>query len=106
MWDEITLNVPTGADQQKTLAAIESVVAKETERDTKLAEAEWQSSGKVHGLSQFSAAPSVDLRPAASGIDVLVRYVTRAADRFEMRNKLYGAVIGVLHPADGLEKRP
>src|SRR6185437_9958236 len=106
MWDEITLNVPTGADQQRTLAAIESVVAKQTEQDTKLAEAEWRSSGKVHGLSQFSAAPSVDLRPAASGIDVLVRYVTRAADRFEMRNKLYGAVIGVLHPVDGSEKRP
>jgi small-conductance mechanosensitive channel len=106
MWDEITVNVATGADQQKTLAAIESVVAKQTEQDTKLAEAEWQSSGKVHGLSQFSAAPSVDLRPAASGIDVLVRYVTRAADRFEMRNKLYGAVIGVLHPVETAEKRP
>jgi small-conductance mechanosensitive channel len=100
MWDEITLNVPAGADQQKTLAAIESVVAKETEQDTKLAEVEWQSSGKAHGLSQFSAAPRVDLRPAASGIDVLVRYVTRAGDRFEMRNKLYGAVVGVLHPVD------
>lgn len=100
MWDEITVNVPAGADQQKTLAAIEAVVAKETEEDTKLAEAEWQSSGKSHGLSQFSAAPSVDLRPAASGIDVLVRYVTRAGERFEMRNKLYGAVIGVLHPVE------
>jgi len=101
MWDEITVNVPSGVDQQKTLAAIESVVVKETERDTKLAEAEWQSAIKVHGLSQFSAKPSVDPRPAASGIDVLVRYVTRASDRFEMRNKLYGAVIGVLHPASG-----
>ncbi|HXE07065.1 MAG TPA: mechanosensitive ion channel domain-containing protein [Acidobacteriaceae bacterium] len=104
MWDEITLNVPAGVDQQKTLAAIESVVGKETERDTKLAEAEWQSSSKAHGLSQFSAAPRVDLRPAASGIDVLVRYVTRAGERFEMRNKLYGAVIGVLHPREMAEK--
>jgi small-conductance mechanosensitive channel len=104
MWDEITLNVPAGADQQKTLAAIESVVAKETEQDTKLAEVEWQGSGKVHGLTQFSAAPRVDLRPAASGIDVLVRYVTRAGDRFEVRNKLYGAVIGVLHPVGAAEK--
>ena len=101
MWDEITVNVPAGTEQQKTLAAIEAVVAKATEQDTKMAEAEWQSSGKAHGLSEFSAAPSVDLRPAASGIDVLVRYVTRAGERYEMRNKLYGAVIGVLHPAGG-----
>ena len=27
---------------------------------------------------------------------MLVRYVTRAGDRFEMRNKLYGTVIGLL----------
>jgi hypothetical protein len=26
-----------------------------------------------------------------------VRYVTRAGDRFEMRNKLYGTVIELLH---------
>jgi len=95
--------VPADADAQKTLATIQAVVTKETERDTKLAEQEWQSSGKAHGLTQFSAAPRVDPRPAASGIDVLVRYVTRAGDRFEMRNKLYSAVIGVLHPA-GEEK--
>jgi hypothetical protein len=47
-------------------------------------------------LGQFSAAPSVDMRPAASGIDILVRYVTRAQDRFEMRNKLYKAVIELM----------
>jgi hypothetical protein len=39
----------------------------------------------------------VNLRPAASGIDILVRYVTRAKDRFEMRNKLYQTVIEMLH---------
>jgi small-conductance mechanosensitive channel len=97
MWDEISVNVPAGEAGQKTIEAIEKAVVAETEKDTKLAEAEWKTSTRVHGLSQFSATPSVDLRPAASGIDVLVRYVTRAGDRFEMRNKLYGAVIGLLH---------
>jgi hypothetical protein len=37
------------------------------------------------------------MRPAASGIDILVRYVTRAGDRFETRNKLNQAVIELLH---------
>jgi len=97
MWDEISVNVPAGEAGQKTIEAIEKAVVTETEKDTKLAEAEWKSSTRVHGLSQFSAKPSVDLRPAASGIDVLVRYVTRAGDRFEMRNKLYGAVLELLH---------
>jgi small-conductance mechanosensitive channel len=97
MWDEINVNVPAGAAGQKTIDAIEKAVVAETEKDTKLAEAEWKNSTRVHGLSEFSAKPSVDLRPAASGIDVLVRYVTRAGDRFEMRNKLYGAVLELLH---------
>jgi len=104
MWDEITVNVPAGADAQQTLTAIQQVVTKQTEADTKLAEAEWRGSSKAHGLSEFSAAPSVDLRPAAAGIDVVVRYVTRAGERFAMRNKLYGAVIGVLHPAEAERK--
>jgi hypothetical protein len=39
----------------------------------------------------------VDMRPAASGIDIVVRYVTRAGERFEMRNRLYQTVIGLLH---------
>ena len=36
------------------------------------------------------------MRPAGAGIDIIVRYVTRAGDRFELRNRLYEAVIEVL----------
>jgi hypothetical protein len=39
----------------------------------------------------------VDMRPGASGIDIIVRYVTRASDRFEVRNHLYQCVIDLLH---------
>jgi len=48
-------------------------------------------------LRQFSAAPSVTLRPSGSGVDVVIRYVTRAADRFEMRTRLYKRIMDVLH---------
>ena len=81
--------------------AIHKAVLADTEKDSQLAEAEWQRSSKAYGLSQFKAAPAVDMRPAASGIDILVRYVTRAADRFDTRNRLYQSVIDLLHkPAD------
>ncbi len=99
MWDEISVNVPEDEDTYKTIEAIHDAVLKETEKDAKLAEAEWKSATK-QGLSQFSATPSVDMRPAASGIDIVVRYVTRAGDRFEMRNRLYQSVIGLLHKPD------
>jgi small-conductance mechanosensitive channel len=100
MWDEITVNIPPGADTYKTIEEIHKAVLKETEKDAHLAEEEWQRSSKANGLSQFKATPAVDMRPAASGIDILVRYVTRAGDRFEMRNRLYQSVIDLLHKPD------
>ena len=108
MWDEIVVNIPTGPNSQKVIDAIHTAVQQETEKDAKLAEEEWQRATKQRGLSHFSAEPSVEMRPAASGVDVIVRYVTRATDRFDMRNRLYQAVVGLLHKKDEnvLEDRP
>ncbi len=97
MWDEITLNVPPTADPEKTVEAIRATVTQATEKDKDLAEQEWQRATRNQGLSQFSATPSVDLRPASSGVDVVVRYVTRASERFDMRNKLNVAMFELLH---------
>jgi small-conductance mechanosensitive channel len=97
MWDEITVNIPPGVDSYKTIEAIHSTVLKQTERDAKLAEQEWQSATRQNGLSQFKATPSVDMRPASSGVDIVVRYVIRAGDRFDVRNRLYQSVIELLH---------
>jgi len=100
MWDEISLNVPAGEDTFKMIDEIHEVVLKETRQGGQEAEQEWQRSTKQTNLSLFSATPSVEMRPAGSGIDILVRYVTRAADRFEMRNRLYQSVISLLHKTD------
>jgi small-conductance mechanosensitive channel len=106
MWDEISVNVPAGEGTYKTIEAIHKAVLEQTEKDAKLAEAEWKSANKLQGLGQFSATPSVDMRPAAAGIDILVRYVTRAGDRFEMRNKLYQTVIDLLHRPEAAAAGP
>lgn len=97
LWDEITLHVPSGPEGYRLIGAIREALAKETTKDAKEAETEWQRVTRQHGLSQFSAQPSIDLRPAASGLDVVVRYVTKAGNRFELRNKIYQAVIALLH---------
>ena len=101
MWDEITVNIPPALDTGRTIEAIHNTVLKETEKDATLAEREWQNTTHHNGLSQFKATPSVDMRPAASGVDIVVRYVTRAGDRFDMRNRLYQSVIDLLHKPDG-----
>jgi small-conductance mechanosensitive channel len=96
MWDEITLNIASGERAYKTIEAIRDRVVADTHEDASLAEQEWKLATRQQGLSQFSATPSVDLRPGAAGIDIVVRYVTRAGNRFEMRNKLYQALIDIL----------
>ncbi|HMH12792.1 MAG TPA: mechanosensitive ion channel domain-containing protein [Edaphobacter sp.] len=108
MWDEIVVNIPAGPNSQRVIEAIHTAVQQETEKDAKLAEEEWQRATKERGLSHFSAEPSVDMRPAAAGVDLIVRYVTRATDRFDMRNRLYQAVIALLHKKDEkvLDDRP
>lgn len=100
MWDEISLNVPAGENTFKMIDEIQDVVVKETKEGGKEAEQEWQRAAKQMHMSLFSATPSVEMRPAGAGIDILVRYVTRAGDRFEMRNRLYQSVINLLHKTE------
>jgi small-conductance mechanosensitive channel len=97
MWDEISVSIPSSAETYEKVALIHKAVLEETEQDAQLAEQEWTRVPRQNGLGQVSASSSVNMRPAASGFEVLVRYVTRASDRLEVRNRLYQRVIDVLH---------
>src|ERR1039457_5163647 len=74
---------------------IHKAVLEETEENARLAEAEWKSGARKNSLSQLSAGPAVEIRPGSAGMDIVVRYVTRASDRFDMRNRLYERVIAL-----------
>jgi small-conductance mechanosensitive channel len=97
MWDEMSLSIPASAETYAKVALIHKAILEETEQDAQLAEQEWTRGPRQNGLGQISASPSVNMRPASSGFEILVRYVTRASDRLEVRNRLYQRVIDVLH---------
>jgi small-conductance mechanosensitive channel len=97
MWDEIRFSIPAAEENYATIELIHAAVLKETEKDARLAEAEWKLSSRHAGLSQFAADPAVEMRPGPSGINIVVRYVTRASERFEVRNRLYERVVGLLN---------
>jgi small-conductance mechanosensitive channel len=97
MWDEISLSIPASGDTQKIVEQIHKAVEDETAENDRIAEHEWKRGARDDGLSRFSAAPTVNLRPSPSGIDIRVRYVTRASERFGVRNRLYQRVIDLLH---------
>ena len=96
-WDEITLAVPASVDAAAAVDRILHTVQQETRENSRIAEQEWKRGTHGGGLSRFRTDPAVNLRPSASGIDLEVRYVTRASERFEMRNRLYQQVFNMLH---------
>jgi small-conductance mechanosensitive channel len=96
-WDEITVAVPASVDAPAAVDRILHTVQHETRENSLIAEQEWKRGTHGGGLSRFRTDPAVNLRPSASGIDLEVRYVTRASERFEMRNRLYQQVFDMLH---------
>jgi small-conductance mechanosensitive channel len=97
LWDEIRLTLPSNPRTYRVIDSIHKALELETAKDAEQAKAEWKRATRDQGLSQFTAEPSIDLRPAASGVEVVVRYVTRASDRFATRNRLYQAVLDLMY---------
>ena len=96
MWDEIKVTVPPGTDIHALIKGIYEATVKTTEADAKMAEAEWKRVTHEEGSPQFSAMPSVNLRPAGAGVDIVIRYITRAGVRVETRNHLFTMIVELM----------
>ena len=104
MWDEIVLSVPSTIDIHAIAQQIQTLATEETLDDVRRAQQEWRLSAHSDNLDRYSAAPVVNLRPSGAGIDLQLRYVTNAASRFELRNRLYQRAIELLHHSDASAK--
>jgi hypothetical protein len=97
MWDEIKVSVPPGTGIPPLIKGIYEATVKTTEADAKMAEAEWKRVTHEEGSPQFSAMPSVNLRPAGAGVvDIVIRYITRAGVRVESRNHLFAMIVELM----------
>lgn len=105
MWDEIKLSIPPGDRAYALIQQIRDATIKATEADAKLAEEEWKRVTHEEGLPQFSATPSIDMRPAGEGVDIVVRYVTRAGVRLETRNRLFGMFVELMQADRDLQEK-
>jgi small-conductance mechanosensitive channel len=97
LWDEIEMTIPADRDPYPVLDAVQKVVAKETEANVQAAEQEWRRATSRYGAHSISAAPAVNLRPTGAGVDVHVRYITQANQRFAMRARIYQSLVDLLH---------
>ena len=86
--------------------AIRAAVEEITREDREVAAREWHRLSQLHGsLSTLSAEPTVELRPSG-GLEVVVRYITRAQDRFEMRSRLNQRLLAILHAPPQIREVP
>jgi small-conductance mechanosensitive channel len=96
VWDEVLVLVPYERDPHVVADAILKEVLEATGNTAREAEREWQRAARSHREVTFSAAPGIMTRPAVGGVEVAVRYVTRAGERFKVRTRLYQAAVQML----------
>jgi small-conductance mechanosensitive channel len=96
LWDEIEVQVPGNADPYATSEALQKIAADETAANVQIAEGEWNGMASGGEKRTISAAPALSVRPTGGGIVVVLRYITRAKERFEVRARIYKAVVDLL----------
>jgi small-conductance mechanosensitive channel len=97
LWDEVEILVPASQDPYPVIDAIQKMVTEQTQANVVAAEQEWQRAASRYRAQPVSAAPAVSLRPTSAGIEVHVRYITRAGERHAMKTRLYQALVELLH---------
>jgi small-conductance mechanosensitive channel len=96
LWDELQITVPTGQDPYPIVAAIQKKVIEATAEGAQQAESEWKSAAKSRDMGSHSAMPAVNIKPAIGGVEIAVRYITRASERYQLRAQLYQAAVELL----------
>jgi hypothetical protein len=95
LWDELQIVVPVGQDPYPIVDAIQKKVVEATAGGAQQAEKEWQGTAKSREMSS-QTAPAINIKPVIGGIEIGVRYITRANERYQLRAKLYEAAVGLL----------
>jgi small-conductance mechanosensitive channel len=96
LWDELQVVLPTGEDPYPMIEAIQKRVLAATEESAKSAAEEWKTAAGNRDIGSFSAEPSINLKPVLGGVELSVRYITQASQRYQLRTKLNQAAVELL----------
>jgi small-conductance mechanosensitive channel len=96
LWDQLQVIVPLGRDPYPIVEAITQQVAEATAESARQAEQEWQRAVPAQRAKSFSGTPGVNLKPVVGGVEISVRYITRANERYLVRAKLYHQAVDLL----------
>ena len=96
LWDELTLVVDSSQSPYPIVDAIQKTVLEATSQSAGEAEKEWKNAAHSRNVGALSATPAVNLKPVSGGVEISVRYITRASERYAMRSKLYQAAVNLI----------
>jgi small-conductance mechanosensitive channel len=96
LWDELLVLVPYDRDPHMIADAIQKEVVAATADSARQAEVEWRRAVHARHDTGFSATPGIIVRPTVGGVEVAIRYITRASDRFALRARLYQSAVQLL----------
>jgi len=97
LWDELDVLIPAGEDPYYLTNAVLKLVTEQTQADATAAEQEWRRAAARSSFQTFSTVPAIDVRPTNLGVNLVVRYVVNAHKRYEVRTRLYQAIVELLH---------
>ncbi len=96
LWDELQVSLPASSDPHQLALQIRDVVERQTLADATEAEKDWERVTHQYGTKPFSAKPVADLRPAASGFTLILRYITHAPQRNEVKSRIFKEIVDLL----------
>ena len=94
LWDELQVEVGQGANPYPLVESIQKLVEEETRGSAAQAEQEWKKSAGYR--KSLTVSPAIHLRPTASGVEMQIRYITSANERYATRSRLYEKIVGLL----------
>jgi len=97
LWDELDVLIPAGEDPYELTNSVLKLVTEETREDAAQAEQEWRNVAQHSAVQTFSASPAINVRPTNLGVNLVVRYVVNAHNRYAVRTRLYQAIVELLH---------
>jgi small-conductance mechanosensitive channel len=103
LWDELTLVLNSGQNPYPIVEAIQKTVLEATAESSGQAEKEWQHAAHSTAMRTLSVAPAINVKPVSGGVEIAVRYITCANERYQLRSKLYQAAMNLISKKDAQE---
>ena len=88
--------LPAGQDPYPIVQEIRKRVSEATKDGAKQAEEEWRRAARSREMSSFSVEPAISVKPVIGGVELAVRYITRANERYQLRAQLYQDAVEML----------